>query len=136
IADQLLTRGRSSIGALFQGYSQFFTWVGFQILYGLAVTIGLFGFIVGGIFLGTALSLGWMEIVDRRAGAFEALAASWRATAGRRLAIFGNLLVLALILFGGFLALGVGIVLTFPVAYAGYAILYREVRGLQGAANR
>lgn len=132
ILDELLTRGQSDFGALFLGFRRYFTFLGAQILLTLAVLGGSLLLLVGALFVATALSLTFAEIVDRGVGALEAVQTSWQETAGYRWRLFGNLVLFFLVGMAGILVIGVGVFLTYPVFLAGYLLLYREVRGLQG----
>jgi len=132
VTHELMTRGSSDLGALFRGYRHYFTFVGATLLVYLAVFVGVFVLIIGAFVAAAALSLTWMEIVDRGYGALDAVRSSWESTKGHRLMLFACLLVLALLSSLGILACGVGIVVTAPIYHIGYVILYRELRGLQG----
>ncbi|MBI3948740.1 MAG: hypothetical protein HY321_22715 [Armatimonadetes bacterium] len=132
VIDELLTRGESSFASLFLGFRRYFTILGAWLLYALATFAGLLALVVGAFFMATALSLTFGEIVDRGAGAIEALRTSWQETEGKRFMLFGNLLLLWLVGVAGVLACCVGLFITQPLMMAGYLIVYRELRGLRG----
>lgn len=135
VIDQLLVSGRADLAAFFLGYRRPFTIIGALLLMGAAIAVGLLGLLVGAVIVAVALSLTQMEIVDRGAGALEALGESWRATAGHRLDLFITLVLLTLVALLGLLACGVGIVVTWPIAIIGQVLIYRELRGLKGAGG-
>ena len=134
IIDALLTRGTADFGLIVAGYRRFWSVIGAILLVALSVFVGAFALCVGAFFAATALSLTWMEIVDRGSGAIDAIRNSWNATDGYRLSIFANLLLLAMLQIPGALLCGVGLIVTLPILMAGYVILYREIQGLQGPA--
>jgi hypothetical protein len=181
VMDELLVRGRSELGAANRGYSSFGAIAGVGLVIGLPAevlsqalvwaakhpeqvpldaTIGAgIAATVAQTWLGLCLMFAYIEIVDRRAGTSQALAASWAITAGRRVALLPLLLLPVL---GGAALLG-GLIgalyVAFPpgfhdpwvalallsvagtvglailaVAYAAQLIVYRDLRGLEGAS--
>lgn len=133
VADQALSRGRADLNVLLRGYRHWPALLGGVCLFSLALIPSTLLLIVPGCIIGAGLSLMIMEMVDRRAGALEAMQTSWEATAGYRLQIFGISLVLWLIGIAGVFVCCVGQLVTYPLMMVGYAIMYRELRGLKGA---
>ncbi len=177
VMDSLLARGRAEIGLVFRGYSFFWSIVGAALLMGLlSLVISLpSSYLTRSVahssrYAGIAVSLGfqalsiavnicliftYMEIVDRQAGAIEALQASWETTAGHRLSIFLVLLPLGVVvvafLYGlglvlrgtgagagtmlVLLAVGLPVGLVFVTLYAALTVtMYRNLRGLEAAS--
>jgi hypothetical protein len=84
-----------------------FPLIGFGILFGLGVGIGLVLIIVPGLILLTFWSVGAPAIVAERVGVFEAFGRSWRLVRGHAWAVFGALLVVLLIVIAVGIVLGV-----------------------------
>ena len=179
VMDELLAHGRSQIGAVFKGYSSFWSILASGLVMGVVLGVlgggtrvlaqltmrsagpgvglglGLLGQFIQ-IWVSIGLMFTFMEIVDRKAGAFDALGASWETADGNRFSIF---LLLLLIGFGACvvvlgtampLAMAMGkngppgpvIAFEVPIAFilmtVGYAIrviLYRDLRGLEGGGK-
>lgn len=68
-------------------------------------------------------------MVDRGMGAIDALKASWEATADQKLATFGLALLAGLIGALGYLACGVGALVSLPMSYVMFASAYRQMTG-------
>jgi len=171
----LLARGKSDIGAVFRGYSSYFSIIGagaiiVLIFMCVGFVVGLIQFLLmsagvssrlalqGGVvvfelWLAIGLVLTFPEIVDRKAGAIEALGTSWETTDGYRMSIFvlgllagvGAFILLFLTSMAGGVALGkqgsmaAVYIIQMPlmlvvstVANAIQMVLYRDLRGLEG----
>lgn len=71
--------------------------IGFSILAGIGVAIGLVLIIVPGLILLTFWSLGAPAIVAERVGVFDAFGRSWNLVRGQAWSVFGALVVVTLI---------------------------------------
>jgi len=74
-------------------------------------------------------------VVDRDMPAIEALSASWRATEGKALKMFGLAMVAGLVGISGVIGLCVGVLFTMPMSYVMYASAYRQVAGYGSPAG-
>jgi len=68
-------------------------------------------------------------VVDRDMPAMEALSASWRATQGKALKMFGLAMLAGLVGMSGIIGLCVGVLFTMPMSYVMYASAYRQLAG-------
>lgn len=100
----------------------------------LMIPIAIMGLAVFG-FLLVSLGLGVMEIIDRGSGAISALRASWEFTRGHRWAIFGAVMLLHAVSMCGMFACYFGFLFTMNAIPLGIVIIYRQLRGLQGAQD-
>ena len=129
----MVTRGESpTIGTAFQN-DRWGQWVGFSIVYGICVGVGLILCGVGIILTAGLFGLAPFFFIDGRKSIGESIAASFNATKSN-----GSLLV-ALILcelvgFAGFIACGVGALVTIPLATMAVASIYRGLIGAPVAA--
>ncbi|HEY3375749.1 MAG TPA: hypothetical protein VGK02_11925 [Candidatus Aquicultor sp.] len=125
IANKLTLEQKVAFSDLSSSYRLFFRFLGSSILAGIIALIGFILLIIPGIILAIRLQFYMYLIVDKNAGAIEALQQSWNMTKGLtgRLFLFGSLLFLIEIL--GVLALGVGILVAIPVIYLAQAYVYR-----------
>lgn len=91
-------RRDSSIGDLFSSAAPaILPLIGFSILAGIGVAIGLVLIIVPGLILLTFWSVGAPAIVAERVGVFEAFGRSWNLVKGNAWSVFGALVVVTLI---------------------------------------
>lgn len=104
-----------------------------SILASLAVGIGLVLLIVPGLIAMVLFMFSTLLVIDRGLGPVDALKESMRITQGYRWQLFGLILLLALVIFVGILALGVGVLVAGPVAGLAYVHAYRMLTG--GAAR-
>jgi hypothetical protein len=91
-------RRDSSIGDLFSAAAPaIMPLIGFSILAGIGVALGLVLLIVPGLVLLTFWSVGAPAIVAERVGVFEAFGRSWNLVKGNAWSVFGALVVVTLI---------------------------------------
>jgi uncharacterized protein UPF0259 len=91
-------RRDSSIGDLFSSAAPaILPLIGFSILAGIGVAIGLVLIIVPGLILLTFWSVGAPAIVAERVGVFDAFGRSWNLVKGNAWSVFGALVVVTLI---------------------------------------
>lgn len=83
--------GAGEFGDFLNGYRRFLDIVIFSFLSGLITVIGFVLFIVPGVIAATALSMGYMLIMDdENMSGFEAIKESFRFTKGYRMLIFST----------------------------------------------
>lgn len=109
--------------------------IGASILFGLMVCLGLILLIVPGIYLALRYGQFLTAIVDRDLGILEAFDYSSSITANNRLLLFGLGLLSILIVLVGFVACGVGLIFTIPVAELGLFVAYRWMQYGRRAAQ-
>lgn len=92
----------------------------------IIVAIGFCLLIIPGIYLSLRLQFFAAFIVDEDCGAIESLKRSWEITKGNEMSLL--LIFLTMIGIGiiGFLLLGVGLFIAYPVLYTMYVIVYRR----------
>jgi hypothetical protein len=91
-------RRDSGIGDLFSAAAPaILPLIGFSILAGIGVAIGLILIIIPGLVLLTFWSLGAPAIVAERVGVFDAFGRSWNLVRGNAWSVFGALVVVTLI---------------------------------------
>jgi len=89
-----------TVGDLFEAAAPFILpLIGFGILFGIAVTIGLLFLVVPGLILITFWSVGAPAIVVEQVGPIDAFGRSWRLVRGQAWPVFGALVTILLIVF-------------------------------------
>jgi len=105
----------------------FLNYVASSILYGLIVIAGLLLLIIPGIIWSIKFGLYRFLIIDKNYGPVEALKRSAEITNGAKWNLFVFVLLASLINMLGFLALGVGLLVTIPTTAIAMTFIYREL---------
>ena len=100
-----------------------------SIVVGIVVTVGFILLVIPGIYWGARLQFYCWAIIDRRTGPFVSMQESWEITRGAVLKLIGFWFALAGINILGFLALGIGLLLTAPLSLVATAHVYRQLGG-------
>lgn len=124
-----------TFGLLFSGADRYLTALGATFLMILGIYLGFILLIVPGLILAMGLSLTLFFVADTKLGAVDCLKASWEATKGQRLPLFGFFLVAGLVAALGLVACGVGILATANVFFLATAIVFTRVSGRLGASE-
>jgi uncharacterized membrane protein len=132
IALRLVSGQSAEFGDLFARVSLALNYLITSFLFGIIVAVGLLLLIVPGIICAAKLSFFPYFVVDDGAGPIDALQRSWSLTNGITLKVLLFGLVLLLINFVGLLALGIGVLVTYPVSYLAHAHVYRQLREQAG----
>ncbi len=114
--------------------SPYWNFLGASFLTSLAVGIGFVLLIVPGVIALLFFMFSTFIVIDRELGPIEAMKESVRITEGHRWPLLGFVLLLALIVAAGALALGVGILVAFPIATLAFAHAYRVLSDTAGRA--
>jgi hypothetical protein len=95
------------------------------------VLIGLGGVIMAAFYLVVIPRIGFafFFIVERGMGAGEAVRASWEATKGQWLTVFGLCLLAGVVTMAGYIALIIGVIPATQIAYLMFASAYRQLSG-------
>ncbi len=147
---QIIGRGRSTFGAAFHGYRQWWSLFVTAFIIGACMIPGLVLVFAGATFVSNSGILGGLlviagfmmiimgvflapyEVVDKGKPPLEAVQTSWSVTKGRRLTLFVYSFLFGIIGLAGILACGVGLLVTLPLSNAGVVLMYQRLRGIQG----
>jgi uncharacterized membrane protein len=105
-----------------------------SLLVGLAIGIGFVLLIVPGIIAAIFFMFTHFAVIDKGLGPIEAMKESMRIGRGYRWPLLGFIVLIALIIMAGFLALVVGILVAMPVAALAATHAYRVLSGQAGPA--
>jgi uncharacterized membrane protein len=118
---------KPGIVTLFDGFDCFWRYLGVAVLYILIVVGGFLLLIVPGIIWAVKFSLCYYFVVDKGLGPIEALKASSRTTKGVKWDLFGFDIFTILIIYAGFLCLGVGVFAAYPTVLVAKTLVYRQL---------
>ena len=120
---------------LYENYRYIINYLLTETLGGLIVIAGFVLFIIPGIILSVKLQFTTYLVVDKGFGPIQAIKESWRLTKNIKweLFLFGLLLIAVNIL--GLLALGVGIIISYPLTLIAQAYVYRRLSERQPSSK-
>ena len=128
-----VARGQSAeIGELFGGGDRFVVMLATNLLMTIAIVVGFVFLIIPGIILALGLYYAPWYAADTEMGPVECLKASWEATNGRKVQLFGLGLVSVLILFLGLICLFVGVFPALGVVYMAMCFAFLRDSGRMG----
>lgn len=131
-----VARGEAaSFSDVFSGGTWFLPLLGATILTSIATALGFLFFIVPGVILAIGFMFSSHFIVDQNMGPLEAMSASWAATKGQRLDLFGFCFLLFLVVLAGAAACGFGLLVAVPVTSLSTAVAYLHLSGRLNASN-
>jgi uncharacterized membrane protein len=123
----MITTGTTpSVGEAFT-YDRWGEWIGFSIVYGLMVGIGLALCIIPGLFVLAFFGMAPYFFIDRGMSLGDALKASQQAATSRSYAL--PVIISIIVGAAGLIACGIGVFVTAPAAYIAVAFLYRNASG-------
>ncbi len=114
-----------SVGQLFGQSARLFKALVASILYGLMVVLGTLALIVPGIYLALRFSQYFTAIADRDLGILEAFRYSSSLTTNNKWNLIGLGFAMIVVLFGGVLALCVGVFIAYPMIWLMTILAYR-----------
>lgn len=100
-------------------------YIGWSILYGFIVAIGLLLFVLPGIYLATRLAFAGIYLIDHPTASIEeAVKFSWNKTDGYTLSLIGLGIISIIIVFLGLLACCVGVFFTMVISNFAFVLAY------------
>ena len=127
VAIHQLRTGRAEFGEMFNIFDQAGALVVAAILTAIATWIGFVLCIIPGIIVGLGLSMTNPLIVDQKLAGIDAMKRSWDVCKGE----LGNIFLVGLVLFlvnmAGACLCGLGLLMTIPISYMTFAIIYRNL---------
>ena len=131
IALKFSVGAKIEVGELFKHYNKvvplFLTYV---LLY-LFIALGLILLIIPGIYLMVAFSMAVPLVVEKNMGPWEALTTSRKAITHKWFAMLGLSLLSMLVILIAAIPLGIGLIWGAPLVTLAFAILYRDMFGVE-----
>lgn len=122
---RLLDGENPPIGELFSQGSKLVPAILASILFYLMVIVGMFLFIIPGIYLAIRFGFFTQAIVEKGLGPIESLKYSWNLTKQNGLSLFGFYVLSILIIFAGALLILVGLLWAIPTTWLALLIAFR-----------
>lgn len=127
ISLKFVDRKKSEIADIYKHYNLLLNYFLGNLLYGLIVVAGLILLIVPGIYFAIKYQFFSYFIVDKKMGPWEAIKASGKITDGVKWKLILLGLLFAGIMILGALAIGVGVVVAWPIVSLASAYVYRKL---------
>lgn len=119
------------VGELFKHLNKAVPLLIAYILMTILTLIGYVLLVIPGIYLTVAFAMTMMLIVEKDMSPWEAMSLSRKAITNKWFNMFGFLLLIVLVLIVGMLALMIGLVWAAPLAALAFAIVYRDMFGVE-----
>jgi hypothetical protein len=121
--------GTPTFGQLFGGADRTLAMFFVNILCVMCVFTGALVLIVPAFVVMAGVYCASYLVVDAELGPFDAISESFAATKGQRLKLLGFMTVCSLVAVSGGLMLGVGLIVTVPMSFVAFAIVYARITG-------
>jgi len=124
---------------LFNGYFFYGPLFVIQLLYGLAVAVGFVLLIIPGVWAFVALSFAAPLFLEYRGTGLkmmDCLKISYKVVNKNFCNVFGYMFIIAVFALSGILLLGVGALVTFPIAYISLVYAFDDMFGLNRSSNQ
>ncbi|MFZ5453268.1 MAG: hypothetical protein ACOZF2_15530 [Thermodesulfobacteriota bacterium] len=131
VSAKLLQRRTVEFRDFFAGFNFLLPLILVSVISGLLIILGLVFLILPGIFLMVCYLFPSFIVIDRRLDFWPAMELSRQTVQKQWFGFFVFLLLLILINLGGVLALGIGLLVSFPVSACAVAAAYADIFGLQ-----
>ena len=124
------------IGDVFAGFNlAFLNLVMCGLVKLLLICLGVMACILPGIYLGVGYVFAIPLVIDKKMDFWPAMELSRRVVHKHWWSIFALVIVLALVACAGFLACGIGALITIPLASAAFLYVYEDLFGVRAAAQ-
>jgi len=124
---QALDEEEPQFSAYGQASGKLFSFLLGYLLFSIAVTIGFALFILPGVYLFLRLQFFFASMVDEETGLIVSFQRSWQITKNHTLQLFVVMLLQALAILIGLIALGIGIFVAVPMITLLYGYAYRKL---------
>lgn len=126
---------KPGLDQLYQNWRWLITWAVAGLLFAIMFGLGLILLIAPAFYVLARFGLYTFFILDKKLGPVEALQGASRATEGIRFQVFLLFLTCIGLYVLGFLLLGIGILITSPIAMLALAIVYRKITDKKGTVE-
>ena len=131
-----VARGRSTeFNDFFKGFNKFLPIFLTALISGLLTLVGLFFLILPGIYLSVAYLFAQPLVIDKSVDFWQAMETSRKLVTKKWFSFFALLLAIFFLNIGGFLLLGIGLLVTLPLSVCIVAAAYEDIVGLNSVAE-
>jgi len=134
MAHQIKTRNNTDFSIFFKGFDKFVPLLLFTIISSVFITVGVFLLLIPGIYLSVAYALGVPFVIFYQLEFWDSMEFCRKILTRQWWSFFGLLIVIFFINVAGFLALGIGLLFTFPISYCALYAAFRQVAAASNSA--
>lgn len=131
-----IARNRSkNFGDFFNGFKKFLPIFLTYLISLILISIGLFVLILPGIYLAVSYMFAQLFVIDKNMNFWSAMETSRKLITKRWFSFLGLGILMSLLVLAGLLLLGVGVLVTAPLATCVLAAAYEDIVGLNSVAE-
>ncbi len=135
VALQAARNRATSFSDFFQGFSRAWPVLLLTVVSNFLITLGTLLLVLPGIYLAVAYLFNLPLLLDKNLSFWNAMETSRKIITKKWFAFFGFVLLLALVLIGGILALGVGLWVAIPYIVCTIVAAYEDIVGLNSVSD-
>ncbi|PZU93728.1 MAG: hypothetical protein DCF32_23100 [Leptolyngbya sp.] len=131
-----IARNRDAVfNDFFQGFNKFLPIFLVSLVSTILTAIGFVLLVLPGIYLAVAYLFAQPLVIDKNADFWQAMETSRQLITKKWFSFFGLLLLIFLLNVGGFILLGVGLLVTIPLSVCIIAAAYEDIVGLNSVSD-
>jgi uncharacterized membrane protein len=119
----------------FNGFKKFLPLFLTSLVSGILIALGLVALIIPGIYLAVSYMFAQLFVIDKNMSFWSAMETSRKLITKKWFSFFGLGILMSLLILAGFLLLGVGALVTIPLATCVTAAAYEDIVGLNSVAE-
>jgi len=135
MAHHIRTGQSTEFGVFFKGFDKIGQLILFSLISGILTFIAMLFLIIPGIYLAVAYSIGTLFILFYNLEFWDAMEWSRKIVSKQWFAFFGFIIVLFFLNLAGAIALGVGMLFTFPISYCAVYAAFAQITGASSSAK-
>lgn len=135
VAFQIARNRPKNFSDFFNGFKKFLPLFLTSLVSGIFIALGLIAFILPGIYLAVSYMFAPLFVIDKNMEFWSAMETSRKLITKRWWSFFGLAIVLAVLVFAGFLLIGIGALVAIPLATCVLAAAYEDIVGLNSVAD-
>jgi uncharacterized membrane protein len=134
VSFQIARNRPKNFSDFFGGFKKFLPLFLTSLVSTIFIVIGLILLIIPGIYLGVSYMFAQLLVIDKNMNFWSAMDTSRKLISKRWFSFFGLSIILGFLILAGFLLLGVGALVTIPLATCVLAAAYEDIVGLNSVA--
>lgn len=135
VSFQIARNRPKNFSDFFNGFQKFLPIFLTYLVSSILIVLGLFLLIIPGIYLAVSYMFAQLLVIDKNMGFWSAMETSRKLISKRWFSFLGLGVLMSLLVFAGFLLLGVGALVAIPLSTCVLAAAYEDIVGLNSVAE-
>lgn len=135
VSFQIARNRPKNFSDFFNGFKKFLPLFLTSLVSGILIALGLVALILPGIYLAVSYMFAPLFVIDKNMEFWSAMETSRKLITKRWWSFFGLAIALGILVLAGFILLGVGALVTIPLATCVLAAAYEDIVGLNSVAE-